>query len=140
MFILYHGKNVFSSAVIFWNITPVLYEDFLFFIAVMLIICVSVLTAFISHSLSRERLLFVFKSMLPPLRNKIVLDIGSRLGAVLYGVRISNKRQKLRSRCCVYIMFGLANRKLCWYFIWCIKKKKKKKKLFMMKCFKKNFC
>lgn len=50
---------------------------------------------FISHSLSRERLLFVFKSMLPPLRNKIVLDIGSRLGAVLYGAYVYTKASKI---------------------------------------------
>jgi hypothetical protein len=76
-------------------------------------VCVSVLTAFISHSLSREKLSFVFKSVLPPLRNKTVLDIGSRLGAVLYGVRISHvvKKKDLRSILFVYIFFGLANRK-----------------------------
>ncbi|PNF14742.1 hypothetical protein B7P43_G08354 [Cryptotermes secundus] len=43
---------------------------------------------FISHSLSREKLLLIFKSVLPPLDNKIVLDIGSRLGAALFGDRI----------------------------------------------------
>ncbi|GFG34682.1 hypothetical protein Cfor_10909 [Coptotermes formosanus] len=43
----------------------------------------------------RERLLFIFKSMLPPLRNKIVLDIGSRLGAVLYGAYVYTKASKI---------------------------------------------
>jgi hypothetical protein len=50
---------------------------------------------FISHSLSREKLLFVFKSVLPPLRNKTVLDIGSRLGAVLYGAFVYTKASKI---------------------------------------------
>ena len=72
-------------------------------------ICVSVLTAFISHSLSREKLLFVFKSVLPPLRNKTILDIGSRLGAVLYGVRISlvvKGKAKINIVCVFFVWSG----------------------------------
>lgn len=41
---------------------------------------------FISHSLSREQLKFVFSELLPNLNGKTVLDVGSRLGPVLYGV------------------------------------------------------
>lgn len=50
---------------------------------------------FISHSLSREKLLLIFKSVLPPLDNKIVLDIGSRLGAALYGAYVYTKAAKI---------------------------------------------
>ncbi|KDR10605.1 uncharacterized protein LOC110837842 [Zootermopsis nevadensis] len=50
---------------------------------------------FISHSLSRERLLFIFKSMLPPLDGKVVLDVGSRLGAALYGACVYSKASKI---------------------------------------------
>ncbi|XP_026752537.1 uncharacterized protein LOC113512809 [Galleria mellonella] len=40
----------------------------------------------ISHSLSRQTLLYIFKFLLPKdLENKQILDLGSRLGAVLYG-------------------------------------------------------
>ncbi|XP_069671515.1 uncharacterized protein [Periplaneta americana] len=46
---------------------------------------------YISHSMSRERLAFVFKAMLPPLDGKVVLDIGSRLGAALYGAYVYSK-------------------------------------------------
>lgn len=38
--------------------------------------------------MSQDGLYFIFKVLLPALKNKTVLDIGSRLGAVLYGVRI----------------------------------------------------
>ena len=42
---------------------------------------------FISHSMSREQLKFIFCDLLPDLSGKTVLDIGSRLGPVLYAVR-----------------------------------------------------
>lgn len=42
----------------------------------------------ISHSLSVAAILYIFHSVLPSLSGKVVLDIGSRLGAVLYGVMI----------------------------------------------------
>jgi len=38
--------------------------------------------------MSQDGLYFIFKVLLPTLENKTILDIGSRLGAVLYGVRI----------------------------------------------------
>lgn len=45
--------------------------------------------AYISHSASRERLAYVFRALLPPIpEDTMLLDIGSRLGAVLYGVRV----------------------------------------------------
>jgi len=40
---------------------------------------------FITHSCSRDRLEYIFTSLLPPLQGKTVIDIGSRIGAVLYG-------------------------------------------------------
>lgn len=42
----------------------------------------------ISHSMSVSDMLYIFH-ILPCLKEKIILDIGSRLGAVLYGVIIS---------------------------------------------------
>lgn len=38
--------------------------------------------------MSQDMLYFIFNTFLPTLKDKVVLDIGSRLGAVLYGVRI----------------------------------------------------
>jgi len=47
----------------------------------------SSITAYISHSASRERLAYIFRALLPPIpEDAVLLDIGSRLGAVLYGV------------------------------------------------------
>ncbi|KAK2584271.1 hypothetical protein KPH14_006677 [Odynerus spinipes] len=43
---------------------------------------------FISHSMSRDALYFIFNTLLPPVKGKTVLDIGSRLGAVLYGAYV----------------------------------------------------
>lgn len=43
----------------------------------------------ISHSMSVSDMLYIFHDILPCLKKKILLDIGSRLGAVLYGVIIS---------------------------------------------------
>ena len=43
-------------------------------------------TDLISHSMSREEIKFIFSDLLPDLTGKTVVDIGSRLGAVLYGV------------------------------------------------------
>lgn len=43
-------------------------------------------TDFISHSMSREQLKFIFCDLLPDLSGKTVLDIGSRMGPVLYTV------------------------------------------------------
>lgn len=47
-----------------------------------------IILVYLSHSMSHDGLLFIFKVLLPTLKDKIVLDIGSRLGAVLYGVKI----------------------------------------------------
>jgi len=43
-------------------------------------------SAFISHSVSHEFLLFVFKYALPGLHNKTIVDVGSRFGPILYAV------------------------------------------------------
>ncbi|XP_058801818.1 uncharacterized protein LOC131674805 [Phymastichus coffea] len=43
---------------------------------------------FISHSMSRKSVYYVFNDCLPTLENKIVLDVGSRLGVVLYGAYV----------------------------------------------------
>jgi len=42
-------------------------------------------TTFITHSCSKERLKHIFTKVLPPLAGKTVVDIGSRIGAVLWG-------------------------------------------------------
>jgi len=39
---------------------------------------------FISHSASKDRMKYIFQSCLPSLKGKTVVDIGSRLGVVLY--------------------------------------------------------
>ncbi|KAL2745389.1 uncharacterized protein V1477_006244 [Vespula maculifrons] len=43
---------------------------------------------FISHSMSRDAIYFIFNTLLPTLKGKTILDIGSRLGAVLYGAYV----------------------------------------------------
>ncbi|KAK6644474.1 hypothetical protein RUM43_000741 [Polyplax serrata] len=43
------------------------------------------LLTFISHSMSSERIHFIFRCLLPPITSGSILDIGSRLGPVLYG-------------------------------------------------------
>uniref|UniRef100_A0A3Q2CKF9 Zgc:109986 n=1 Tax=Cyprinodon variegatus TaxID=28743 RepID=A0A3Q2CKF9_CYPVA len=51
--------------------------------------CGSLRTApldFISHSFSVSELQFLFQNVLPDLSGRTVVDVGSRLGAVLYGV------------------------------------------------------
>lgn len=60
----------------------------------------SCITAFISHSSSLLQLKFIFEAALPTLHdsfnNSCLVDVGSRLGAVLYGVsfflRLCNSR------------------------------------------------
>ena len=49
----------------------------------------------ITHSMSREDLEFVFEGLLPDLTGKTVLDIGSRLGAVLFGAFIHSDAQTI---------------------------------------------
>lgn len=46
-------------------------------------------TDFISHSFSLVELKFLFQKMLPDLSGKTLVDVGSRLGAVLYAVKQS---------------------------------------------------
>ncbi|KAL7299799.1 hypothetical protein TKK_0007543 [Trichogramma kaykai] len=43
---------------------------------------------FISHSMSKDALYYIFNDRLPTIENKTVLDIGSRFGAVLYGAHV----------------------------------------------------
>lgn len=50
---------------------------------------------FISHSFSIPELQFLFQNVLPDLTGKLVIDVGSRLGAVLYGVNCG----RFLSRC-----------------------------------------
>jgi len=50
---------------------------------------------FITHSCSRERLEYIFCGLLPPLDGKTVVDIGSRIGAVLYGAYYYSKAAKI---------------------------------------------
>lgn len=44
-------------------------------------------TEFISHSFSLMELKFLYQHVLPDLTGKVVVDVGSRLGAVLFGVK-----------------------------------------------------
>ncbi|XP_066595908.1 uncharacterized protein [Prorops nasuta] len=49
----------------------------------------------ISHSMSRDELYHIFNSLLPTLEEKTVLDIGSRLGAVVYGAYVFTDARKI---------------------------------------------
>ncbi|KAL0271198.1 UNVERIFIED_CONTAM: hypothetical protein PYX00_008369 [Menopon gallinae] len=54
------------------------------------------LLTFISHSMSIKRIIYLFTSVLPPLSNKeVILDIGSRLGGVLYGAYLLTPASKI---------------------------------------------
>ncbi len=44
---------------------------------------------FISHSMSKEQVKYIFGNLVPDLSGKTVVDVGSRLGPVLYGVSSS---------------------------------------------------
>jgi len=50
---------------------------------------------FISHSASKDRLRHIFKDCLPSLDGKVVLDIGSRFGVVLYTAYVYTKAAKI---------------------------------------------
>uniref|UniRef100_A0A2I4AJ46 Uncharacterized protein zgc:109986 n=1 Tax=Austrofundulus limnaeus TaxID=52670 RepID=A0A2I4AJ46_AUSLI len=50
---------------------------------------------FISHSFSATELQFVFQNLLPDLRDRTVVDVGSRLGAVLYGGYVYSSASRL---------------------------------------------
>ncbi|XP_016844040.1 uncharacterized protein LOC100120613 [Nasonia vitripennis] len=50
---------------------------------------------FISHSMSKEAIYHIFNNRLPVLVDKVVLDIGSRLGAVLYGAYLLTDAERI---------------------------------------------
>jgi len=50
---------------------------------------------FISHSASKDRLRYIFKKCLPPLKDKVIVDVGSRLGVVLYAAHIYTEAKKI---------------------------------------------
>lgn len=45
--------------------------------------------------MSIKRIIYLFTSILPPVNNKIILDIGSRLGGVLYGAYLLTAASKI---------------------------------------------
>lgn len=52
--------------------------------------------SYISHSASRERLAYIFRALLPPVpEDALIVDIGSRLGAVLYGAHLYTKCRRI---------------------------------------------
>ncbi|CAJ0944328.1 unnamed protein product, partial [Ranitomeya imitator] len=69
----------------------------LFLVAEAQIISVALMCLdFLSHSFSILELRFIFHHVLPDLSGKIVLDVGSRLGAVLYAGYIYSFASKLQ--------------------------------------------
>lgn len=50
---------------------------------------------FISHSMSKRRLQYLFLTLLSDLKGKTVVDIGSRLGTVLYGAYVYSAASKI---------------------------------------------
>ncbi|XP_034938879.1 uncharacterized protein [Chelonus insularis] len=48
-----------------------------------------------THSLSKDDLFYIFDTLLPVLPGKIILDVGSRLGAVLYGAYVFTDAAKI---------------------------------------------
>ena len=52
-------------------------------------------TEFVSHSASRRSLEYLFTCLLPSLRGKRLLDVGSRLGAVLYGAHLFSEAEEV---------------------------------------------
>jgi len=50
---------------------------------------------YITHSCSKERLQYIFEDLLPDLKGKTVVDVGSRLGAVLYGAYYFSEASKI---------------------------------------------
>ncbi|KAF6724137.1 hypothetical protein FQA47_003587 [Oryzias melastigma] len=51
--------------------------------------------AFISHSFSATELKFLFQNVLPDLSGRTLVDVGSRLGAVLYGGYVYSSASRL---------------------------------------------
>lgn len=82
------AKTVVQKMLNLW-VSIWLYQQFyLYFFGKFYNIFMITFTVYISHSLSRDSLYYIFNNCLPTLENKVVLDIGSRLGAVLYGVSV----------------------------------------------------
>ena len=50
---------------------------------------------FITHSASKQRLEHIFKVALPSLNGKVIVDVGSRLGAVLYGAYVYSEAKEI---------------------------------------------
>ena len=50
---------------------------------------------FISHSVSKDRLKHIFKMCLPSLKGKVILDVGSRFGVVLYAAYAYTEATKI---------------------------------------------
>ncbi|XP_036927234.1 uncharacterized protein zgc:109986 isoform X2 [Acanthopagrus latus] len=50
---------------------------------------------FISHSFSISELQFLFENVLPDLSGRLLVDVGSRLGAVLYGAHVFSSASQL---------------------------------------------
>lgn len=50
---------------------------------------------FITHSASKKCLEFIFRNALPNLKEKTVLDVGSRLGVVLYAAHVYSEAQEI---------------------------------------------
>lgn len=46
----------------------------------------------ITHSCGRDDLEFIFEALLPDLNGKLILDVGSRIGAVLFGAYIYTQK------------------------------------------------
>lgn len=75
---------------------------------------------FISHSMSREQLQYIFQYLLPDLRGKLIVDVGSRLGTVLWGGYVYSQAAKLigveknsyfyELQCQVIMKYGLKDR------------------------------
>lgn len=53
------------------------------------------ISAFISHSVSRENLAHAFRNLLPDLSGRHVLDVGSRFGAVLFGAFVYSQASRI---------------------------------------------
>ena len=79
----YHQRRVVMPVVVLSIIIIAMRRD----ICTIVLVLSCLAADFISHSMSREQLKFIFCDLLPDLSGKTVLDIGSRMGPVLYAVR-----------------------------------------------------
>jgi len=50
---------------------------------------------FITHSCSQEKLEFMFTELVPDLKDKVFVDVGSRLGAILYGAYLLSDASRI---------------------------------------------